>query len=75
MREAEGCVMRSFMIYKPHQALVGDQTKKNEKGGTCSNFEERRGAYKYLAGKPEGKRPLGRYRCRWGIILKLIFKK
>jgi hypothetical protein len=26
-------------------------------------------------GKPEGKRPLGRPRRRWGIILEWIFKK
>jgi len=27
---------------------------------------ERRGAYRVLVGKPEGKRPLGRPRRRWG---------
>jgi hypothetical protein len=26
---------------------------------------EMRNAYKILVGKPEGKRPLGRQRCRW----------
>jgi hypothetical protein len=26
---------------------------------------ERRGVYRVLVGKPEGKRPLGRPRCRW----------
>jgi hypothetical protein len=26
---------------------------------------ERRGMFKVLVGKPEGKRPLGRPRCRW----------
>jgi hypothetical protein len=26
---------------------------------------ERRGVYKVLVEKPEGKRPLGRPRCRW----------
>jgi len=29
---------------------------------------ERRGVYKILVGKHEGKRPLGRHRRRWGII-------
>ena len=28
-------------------------------------MEERRGLYKVLVGKPEGKRPLGRLRRRW----------
>jgi len=27
---------------------------------------EKRGAYRLLAGKPEGKRPFGRHRHRWG---------
>jgi hypothetical protein len=26
---------------------------------------QRKGAYRVLVGKPEGKRPLGRPRCRW----------
>jgi hypothetical protein len=28
-------------------------------------MEEERNVYKVLMGKPEGKRPLGRPRCRW----------
>jgi hypothetical protein len=36
---------------------------------------ERRGVYTVLVGKPEGKRPLGRTRRRWEIILRWIFKK
>jgi hypothetical protein len=33
------------------------------------------GLYRVLVGKPEGKRPLGRPRRRWGIMLRRIFKK
>jgi hypothetical protein len=29
-------------------------------------MEEERGVYRVLVGKPEGKRPLGRPRHRWG---------
>jgi len=36
---------------------------------------ERRGVYRVVVGKPEGKRPLGRSRRRWGIILRWIFRK
>jgi hypothetical protein len=32
---------------------------------------ERRGAYRVLVGKPEGKRPLGRLRHRWEDNIKL----
>jgi len=35
---------------------------------------ERRGVYRVLVGKPEGKRPLGRPRRMWGIILRWIFR-
>jgi hypothetical protein len=32
---------------------------------------EKRGIYRVLVGKPEGKRPLGRPRCRWGDNLRM----
>jgi len=32
---------------------------------------ERRGVYRVLMGKPEGKRPLGRCRCRWEDNIKM----
>jgi hypothetical protein len=31
---------------------------------------ERRDLYRVLVGKPEGKRPLGRTRCRWEDYIK-----
>ena len=34
-------------------------------------MEEGRGVYKVLVGKPEGKRPLGRPRCRWEDNIKM----
>jgi len=34
-------------------------------GEACSAYGERRGVYRVLVGKPEGKRPLGRPRHRW----------
>jgi hypothetical protein len=35
---------------------------------------EKRNAYRILVRRPEGKRPLGRPRCRWWIILRLILR-
>jgi hypothetical protein len=32
---------------------------------------ERKGVYRVLLGKPEGKRPLGRSRHRWGDNIKM----
>ena len=34
-------------------------------------MEERRGVYRVLVGKPEGKRPLGRPRFRWEDNIKI----
>ena len=34
-------------------------------------WDERRGVYEVLVGKPEGKRLLGRPRCRWEDNIKL----
>jgi hypothetical protein len=38
-------------------------------------MEDRRDAYRILAWRPQGKRPVGRPWRRWRIILKWIFKK
>jgi len=38
----------------------------NEMVGECSTYgRDRRGVYRVLVGKPEGKGPLGRPRSRW----------
>jgi hypothetical protein len=42
--------------------------------GHVASMGENRGAYRILVGRPEGRRPLGRPRCRWGTILKWIFE-
>jgi hypothetical protein len=44
-------------------------------GGAFSMDIEMKNVYKGLVGKPEGKRPLGRYSRRWEDTLKWIFKK
>ena len=39
--------------------------------GHVARMGERRGVYRVLVGKPEGKRPLGRPRCRWQDNIKM----
>jgi hypothetical protein len=34
-------------------------------GGACSTNGEKRNAYRFLVGKPKGRRSLGRLRRRW----------
>ena len=43
--------------------------------GHVDHMGEERGAYNVLVGKPEGKRPLGRPRRRWVIILGWICRR
>ena len=40
-------------------------------GGECSTYGEKRGVYRVLVGKPEGKRPLGRPRRSWENNVKM----
>jgi hypothetical protein len=39
--------------------------------GHGTRIGEKRNAYRILVGKPEGKRPLGRPRCRWEDNIKI----
>jgi len=42
-----------------------------EERGHVARVGERRGVYTVLVAKPEGKRPLGRPRCRWEDNIKM----
>jgi hypothetical protein len=43
--------------------------------GPCSSDGEGRGVYRFLVGKPEGKRTLGRPRCRSEDNIKMDLKE
>jgi hypothetical protein len=45
----------------------GEKKKKKKK--------KKKNAYRILVGKPEGKRPLGRPRCRWADNIKLDLRE
>jgi hypothetical protein len=40
-------------------------------GRECRTNGEKRNSYRLLVGRPEGKRPLGRPRCRWVDNIKM----
>jgi hypothetical protein len=44
-------------------------------GMACSTHGENRNAYRILAGKPEGNRPLGRPRRRWEDNIKMDLRE
>ena len=39
--------------------------------GHVARMGEKRGVYRVLVGKPEGKRPLGRHRRKWQDTIKM----
>jgi hypothetical protein len=49
---------------------VGDDIDKNEMGRHVTRMGEGRGVYRVLVRKTEGRRPLGRPRCRWADNIK-----
>jgi hypothetical protein len=54
-----------YYYYYFSEYCAGDKNEKNEMGGACSADGEERGMYRVLVGKPEGKSPLERPKCRW----------
>ena len=59
------------MICTPRPKFSVDETYKNGVGGHVTSMGERRGVYRVLVGKAEGKRPLGRTRHRWEDNIKM----
>ena len=51
------------------------QSRRMKWAGHVARMGESRVLYRILVGKREGRRPLGRHRRRWGIILRWIFRK
>jgi len=54
---------------------LGDQIKRIRWAGHAAHMRKRRGAYRVLVGKHEGKGPLGRSRIRWEYNIEWILKK
>ena len=60
-------------LYSSTNICSGDNIEKTDEAGACSTYggEERRGIYRVLVGKPEGKRALGRPWHRWEDNIKM----
>jgi hypothetical protein len=56
--------MRSFITYSPSIIRMIKSRRMRWRGHTA-RMDEKRNAYRILMGTPEGKRPLGRPKCRW----------
>jgi hypothetical protein len=46
-----------------------------EMGRVCSTNLEKRNECRILVGKPQGKRPVGRPRCKWVSNIKMEFRE
>jgi hypothetical protein len=64
--------MSSLMIVLLTQYCSDDKIYKNEMGGSCSTYGERRCVNRGLVGNPERKRPLGKHRHRWEDNINLL---
>ena len=53
------------------QYCAGDKIEKDEMGWACGAYGRGEGVYRVLVGKPEGRRPLGRPRCRWADNIRM----
>jgi hypothetical protein len=58
-------------LYSSPNIVQVKKIEKNKVGGACSSDGEGRDVYRGLMGKPEGKRPLVRSRCRWEYNIKM----
>jgi hypothetical protein len=47
------------------------KSRKMRWAGHVARMGEKRNSFRILVGKPEGKRPLGRPRCRWVDNIKI----
>ena len=78
------CGVKTAFLHKSHVYLIRvvlsvplpkyflrGQMKKNEMDGACGTSGVRRGSYRVLVRKPEGKRPFGRPGRRWGDNMKM----
>jgi hypothetical protein len=52
-------------LYSSPSIIIIIKSRRMRGAGHGARMEEKRNAYRLLAGKPEGKRPLGRPRLRW----------
>jgi hypothetical protein len=64
--------IKKIQEYQVGLKLIGThQLLEDEMGRACSSNGEKRNACMLLVGKPEGKRPVGRPRCKWVDDIKM----
>jgi hypothetical protein len=59
-------------LYSSPSIIIKMKSRRIRWAGYVTRTGEKRNAYRLLVGKPEGRRPLGRPRRRWVIVLGCI---
>ena len=62
------------LYYSPNNVRVIKSIRMGWEGDVA-RMEESRGADRILVGQPEGKKPLGRPRCRWEDNIKMEYQE
>ena len=62
-------------MYSSSNIIRSLKSRRLRWAGHVASMEQSRNAYRVLVGKPEGKRPLGRPRCRWEDNIKMNLKE
>jgi hypothetical protein len=60
-----------YALYSSPNIIRAIKSRRLRWAGHVARVEERRGAYRALVGKPEGRRPLERPRRRWKDNIKM----
>jgi hypothetical protein len=60
-----------YAVYSSSNIIWVMKSRKLRWAGHVARMGERRGAYRALVGKPEGRKPLGRPRRRWADNIKI----
>jgi hypothetical protein len=60
-----------FIMFSSPSIIRIIKSKRMRWAGHVARMGEKRNVYRLLAGKPEGKGPLGRPRCRWMDNIKM----
>jgi hypothetical protein len=69
------CSHKVTVIFHINNASVKEESRRLRWAGHVARMGERRGAYRALVGKPEGRRPLDRPRHRWEDNIKMDLRE
>jgi hypothetical protein len=64
-----------YALYSSPNIIRVIKSRRLRQAGHVARMGERRGAYRALVGKPEGRRPLGRPRHRWEDNIKMDLRE